>query len=67
MLERIAVHRERQRESAALINASVVSVKVDKLGATPDIAPGVDVPEMLGDDGQVCGREVEKSVMCVRV
>lgn len=68
MLERIAVQRERQRERAPLINVSAVSVEVGELGATPDAVPGVDVPERLGEDGRVeCGREVEKSVMCVRV
>lgn len=64
MLERIAVQRDRQRESAALMSVRLESDDDAEVGGPP----GVEAPDWFGVDGLVeWGREDEKSVMCVKV
>lgn len=46
-----------------------MSVRLESVDGVEMGGPaGVKIPETLGEDGTVdCGREEEKSVMCVRV
>jgi len=50
MLDRIAVQRERQRESAALMSVRFESEEEDEVGGP---AAGVEAPDWSGVDGLV--------------